>query len=97
MWAKKVFFSKPPQLPGSLMITVFPRRDEAWVDAGAELLVEPLELERRFRVLTRSRQSSPQLWADAYLAAFAEAAQVTLVTFDRAFRGKVKPLILLGE
>ena len=70
---------------------------DCWVDAGAELLVEPLELERRFRVLTRSRQSSPQLWADAYLAAFAEAAQVTLVTFDRAFRGKVKPLILLGE
>lgn len=70
---------------------------DSWVDAGAELLDEPLELERRFRALTRSRQSSPKVWADAYLAAFAESSQVTLVTFDRAFRGKVKPLILLEE
>ena len=27
---------KPAQLPGSLMVTVFPRRDEAWIDAEAE-------------------------------------------------------------
>jgi len=33
IWQK---LPKPPQLPGSLMITVFPRRDEAWVDAAAE-------------------------------------------------------------
>ena len=33
IWQK---LPKPPQLPGSLMITVFPRRDEAWVDATAE-------------------------------------------------------------
>ncbi len=70
---------------------------DKWIGAGAELLDEPPDLERRFRALTRSRQSSPKSWADAYLAAFAEASQVTLVTFDRAFRGKVKPLILLEE
>jgi predicted nucleic acid-binding protein len=70
---------------------------DSWADAGAEFLDEPLELERRFRALTRSRHSSPKVWADAYLAAFAEASQVTLVTFDRAFRGKVRPLILLEE
>jgi valyl-tRNA synthetase len=33
IWQK---LPKPAQLPGSLMITVFPRRDEAWVDAAAE-------------------------------------------------------------
>lgn len=30
-------------------------------------------------------------------AAFAETAQLTLVTFDRGFKGKAKPLILLAE
>ncbi|OFW46191.1 MAG: hypothetical protein A3J29_21270 [Acidobacteria bacterium RIFCSPLOWO2_12_FULL_67_14b] len=64
---------------------------------GVGLLEEPPGLERRFRALTRSRQASPKAWADAYLAAFAETSQVTLVTFDRGFRGKVKPLILLAE
>ncbi|HWU89907.1 MAG TPA: valine--tRNA ligase [Kofleriaceae bacterium] len=33
IWQK---LPKPPQLPGSLMITVFPRRDEAWIDPAAE-------------------------------------------------------------
>ena len=32
-----------------------------------------------------------------YLAAFAETSQLTMVTFDRAFRGEAKPLILLEE
>lgn len=77
---------------------------EAWTiydrmlkNDNVSLLEEPPDLERRFRALTRSRQASPKAWADAYLAAFAEASQVTLVTFDRAFRGKIKPLILVGE
>jgi valyl-tRNA synthetase len=33
IWQK---LPKPPQLPGSLMITVFPRADASWVDAAAE-------------------------------------------------------------
>jgi valyl-tRNA synthetase len=33
IWQK---LPKPAQLPGSLMITVFPRRDEIWVDLAAE-------------------------------------------------------------
>jgi valyl-tRNA synthetase len=33
IWQK---LPKPPQLPGSLMITVFPRADPSWVDAAAE-------------------------------------------------------------
>ncbi len=61
------------------------------------LLEEPPDLEPRFRALSRSRQASPKVWGDAYLAAFAEASQVTLVTFDRTFRGKVRSVILLEE
>jgi valyl-tRNA synthetase len=33
IWQK---LPKPPQLPGSLMITVFPRSDPSWTDAEAE-------------------------------------------------------------
>jgi predicted nucleic acid-binding protein len=35
-------------------------------------------------------------WADAYLAALAETAELTLVTFDRVLAGKVKGAVLLG-
>ena len=33
IWQK---LPKPPQLPGSLMITVFPRAEPAWIDSAAE-------------------------------------------------------------
>ena len=79
-------------------------QSEAWAvydrwrdDDRMRLLEEPPDLELRFRARTRSKHAAPKAWADAYLAAFAEASQLTLVTFDRAFRGKVKPLVLLGE
>jgi uncharacterized protein len=71
---------------------------DRWLeDDRVNFIEEPPGLERRFRALTRLRQAAPRTWADAYLAAFADASQVTLVTFDRAFRGKAKPLILLEE
>jgi len=56
-----------------------------------------MSLDRRFRSLTRSRLASPKAWADAYLAAFADTAQLTLVTFDHAFRGTVGSVLLLAE
>jgi len=77
---------------------------EAWAaydrwlqDDRVSVLDEPPGLERRFRALTRMRRAAPKAWADAYLAAFAAASQVTLVTFDRAFRGKTTPIVLLAE
>ena len=76
---------------------------EAWTvydrwleDDRVHFVEEPSGLERRFRALTRQRRAAPKTWADAYLGAFAETSQMTLVTFDTAFRGKVKPLVLLG-
>jgi toxin-antitoxin system PIN domain toxin len=80
------------------------KQPEAWAvydrwleDERVAFLEEPPGLERRFRTRTRMKSASPKAWADAYLAAFAETSQVTLVTFDRAFLGKAKPLILLEE
>lgn len=71
---------------------------DRWLeDDRVQFIEEPPGLDLRFRARTRSRQASPKAWADAYLAAFAEASQLTLVTFDKAFKGKVKPIVLLAE
>ena len=72
------------------------RAYDRWIETGhVEIADEPAGLDASFRRLSRRRQASPKLWGDAYLAAFAEASEMTLVTFDRAFRGRVNPLILL--
>jgi toxin-antitoxin system PIN domain toxin len=47
---------------------------------------EPADLEVHWRAYTRRRAFSPNLWSDAYLAAFARAAAFEVVTFDKAFR-----------
>jgi toxin-antitoxin system PIN domain toxin len=73
----------------------WPVYDQWLRDERVSFVAEPQGLEQTFRALTRQRQASPKVWADTYLAAFAEAAPITLVTFDRAFRGKVKPLVVL--
>jgi toxin-antitoxin system PIN domain toxin len=64
-------------------------------DERIGFLDEPPEIETQFRALTRSSRSATKDWADSYLAAFAQAAQLTMVTFDRGFSGKASPLILL--
>jgi len=45
---------------------------------------EPALLESHWRALTQSDTYSPQVWSDAYLAAFVIAGGLELVTFDRA-------------
>ncbi len=71
---------------------------DRWLqDDRVTLVGEPPGLDRRFRALSQSKQAAPKMWADAYLAAFANAAPLTLVTLDRAFRGKVASLVLLEE
>jgi toxin-antitoxin system PIN domain toxin len=47
---------------------------------------EPPGIESHWRVFTQGRSFSPHVWNDAYLAAFALAASVELVSFDRGFR-----------
>lgn len=70
---------------------------DGWIqDDRVDFLDEPAALEGRFRGATRSRRPAMKDWSDAYLAAFAGAAHLTLVTFDRAMRTKARPVILLG-
>jgi len=77
-------------------------QEEAWraydrwlEDERVAFLEEPAGLDIPFRAMTRSRQSATKDWADSYLAAFAVASQLTLVTFDRAFQSKSKQIVLL--
>lgn len=69
------------------------RLSEAWAcydslmdDPRFEYALEPLGLDHLWRRLTTTRSYSPKVWNDAYLAAFAMAGALTLVTFDKAFR-----------
>ena len=71
---------------------------DAWArHVRIDFLDEPAALDGRFRAATRSRRPATRDWADAYLAAFAGVAHLTIVTFDRAMRTKARPIILLGE
>jgi uncharacterized protein len=63
--------------------------DEAWrayralrLDRRIGYLAEPNELPETWQAFTKGRLSSPNLWTDAYLCAFANAGRLTLVTFD---------------
>jgi uncharacterized protein len=47
---------------------------------------QPVEHESRFESLVSSREPTPHLWADAWLAALALSLDYELTTFDRGFR-----------
>jgi hypothetical protein len=70
---------------------------DRWIEGGkAILLGEPVGLGAAMRLRTSGDSPSPKTWADAYLAAFAEAAHLTLVTFDRALAQRARGSVLLG-
>lgn len=70
---------------------------DQWVDTGQVVWAdEPSGLGLFLRNITQANSISPKTWMDAYLAAFAETAGLTLVTFDRALAGKTKGAVLLG-
>lgn len=54
-------------------------------DSRVSFADEPAQIETHWRSFTRSRSFSPQVWNDAYLAAFALAGGLELVTFDKGF------------
>jgi len=70
--------------------------DQWLADDRVSLLAEPPNIDSPFRALTKQGHSATKDWADAYLAAFASAAELQLVSFDQGFRGKVKSLQLLS-
>jgi toxin-antitoxin system PIN domain toxin len=57
---------------------------DAQVSFHAE--ADPEQIESFLRRMTSNSRSLAQQWPDAYLAAFARAAGLTLVTFDRGLR-----------
>ncbi|HEY7390147.1 MAG TPA: TA system VapC family ribonuclease toxin [Bryobacteraceae bacterium] len=58
--------------------------DSLYADDRVMLMADPDGAETRFREYTSARTASPKLWADAWLLAVAQAANGTLLTFDRA-------------
>lgn len=69
---------------------------DEWIkDGGASFLEEPASVQEKFRSFTQSKSMAPKGWADSYLAAFAAASDLTLVTFDQGFHGRVKHLLVL--
>ena len=59
--------------------------DQLANDPRFVFLSEPPSLDSSFRQFTQSTSPSHQGWTDAYLAAFAIAGELTLVTTDHAF------------
>jgi toxin-antitoxin system PIN domain toxin len=70
--------------------------DEWALSGDAVFVEEPAGVETAMRARTGAESASPKIWADAYLAASAETAQLTLVTLDHALAGKVKGAVLLS-
>ncbi|MGA2965661.1 MAG: TA system VapC family ribonuclease toxin [Terriglobales bacterium] len=69
--------------------------DRVWADTRIAFLPEPEELENEFRSRSRLSSRSPKVWADAYLLAFAAAANLKLVTFDRALQSRGADVLVL--
>ncbi|HSQ56968.1 MAG TPA: TA system VapC family ribonuclease toxin [Gemmata sp.] len=59
--------------------------DRILLDPQIRFADEPPGLESRWRNFSQGGTFSPNVWSDAYLAAFAVAGGYELVTFDRGF------------
>jgi hypothetical protein len=71
---------------------------DRWVEDERVLFVdEPRGLEPSFRSMSQLQQPAPKDWADSYLAAFATISQMTLVTFDQGFDGRIRDLMILRK
>jgi toxin-antitoxin system PIN domain toxin len=70
---------------------------DRWIEkGGAVYRDEPLGLDIELRELTDQAIPAPKGWSDSYLAAFAVAASIDLVTFDKALSRKVRRSVLLA-
>ena len=78
------------------MAEAWSAHDHLYLDDRVVFLPEPPAIERAFRQAARSGRASPKLWADAYLAAFAEVSGAELVTFDQALAKRSKRSRLLA-
>jgi hypothetical protein len=69
--------------------------DQVCADDRIAFLPEPETIEQEFRKLSSLRSSSPKVWADSYLLAFASVAGLKLVTFDRGLHGRRAEVLVL--
>ncbi len=60
------------------------------------MMEESPGIDSLLRQYTRGDEASTKQWADGYLAAFATAAGIRLVTFDRALAGRLEGAVLLS-
>jgi toxin-antitoxin system PIN domain toxin len=74
--------------------------DQLLEDEAVGFAAEPPDMDGVWRSLSDENAASPKKWMDAYLAAFAMAGGLRLVTFDSGFRS-FEPggldLLLLGS
>jgi uncharacterized protein len=54
-------------------------------DPRVSFVEEPLGVEIPWRQITSQQRFTPEVWSDAYLAAFAQRAGCEIVTFDQGF------------
>ncbi len=59
--------------------------DDLYQDPRVVLAEEPARIETIWRTLTQAKTFSPKVWNDAYLAVFAQAADLELITLDQGF------------
>jgi uncharacterized protein len=70
--------------------------DDLVDDPNNQMIEEPGGIDPLFRREASSNERSTKQWADGYLAAFAGAGDLTLVTLDKALAAKAKGAVLLG-
>jgi toxin-antitoxin system PIN domain toxin len=72
------------------------RSFDAWMERGGAIFEdEPIGLEVEFRRFSSQKLPAPKDWANSYLAAFAQASGMQLVTFDRALSLRSAASLLL--
>lgn len=62
--------------------------DQLWSDERVLWADEPDELDAVWRAISAHDDKSHKLWTDDYLAAFAQASDLTLATLDRRLPGR---------
>ena len=77
---QKVFGTDAVTLPEA-----WQKYDTFLSDPRVAFAEEPADLEVHWRIFTQGRSFSPQVWSDAYLAAFALTGNLEMVTFDKGF------------
>jgi uncharacterized protein len=70
---------------------------DGWIQkGGAVYMEEPFGIDTELRFYAARKTPSPREWADSYLIAFAAAASLPLVTFDKGLSQRYARSILLS-